>query len=51
MHLQPIFSECQVVGGAVAEELFDYGLCLPSGSNLSENDLARVVDVVRHLAR
>lgn len=47
MHLQPVFSECEVVGGSVAEELFEHGLCLPSGSNLTEADLARVVDVVR----
>lgn len=47
MHLQPIFSECEVVGGEVAEDLFEHGLCLPSGSNLAEADLARVVDVIR----
>ena len=33
-------------GGAVAEDLFDRGLCLPSGSNLTEGDLQRVVAVV-----
>jgi len=37
------------VGGAVAEELFERGLCLPSGSNLSEADLARVVGVIRQV--
>jgi dTDP-4-amino-4,6-dideoxygalactose transaminase len=47
MHLQPVFKGCEAVGGAVAEELFDRGLCLPSGSNLSEEDLRRVVRVVR----
>jgi len=47
MHLQPIFKDCVCVGGAVAERLFDHGLCLPSGSNLSESDLERVVEVVR----
>ena len=47
MHLQPVFSDYETVGGAVAEELFEQGLCLPSGSNLSETDLARVVDVVQ----
>jgi len=49
MHRQPIFKDCVCVGGAVAERLFDRGLCLPSGSNLSESDLARVVEVVRRV--
>jgi pyridoxal phosphate-dependent aminotransferase EpsN len=49
MHLQPIFKDCVCVGGAVAERLFDHGLCLPSGSNLSESDLERVVEVVRRV--
>jgi len=51
MHLQPVFAGCEVVGGAVAERLFADGLCLPSGSNLAEADLARVVGVVRAVVR
>lgn len=47
MHLQPVFAQYEKVGGGVAEEIFEKGLCLPSGSNLSESDLNRVVDVVR----
>ena len=47
MHQQPIFAGCRVYGGAVADRLFRDGLCLPSGSNLREEDLARVVSVVR----
>lgn len=47
MHLQPIFQDCRSFGGAVSERLFENGLCLPSGSNLSESDLQRVVDAVR----
>jgi len=47
MHLQPIFAGTRCYGGAVAERLFEQGLCLPSGSNLTESDLQRVVDVVR----
>ena len=49
MHLQPILPGCAVVGGGVAEELFEQGLCLPSGSNLTESDLSRVVEVIRML--
>ena len=50
MHLQPVFAGFERVGGGVAENLFERGLCLPSGSNLSEEDLGRVVDVVRRVA-
>jgi dTDP-4-amino-4,6-dideoxygalactose transaminase len=44
MHLQPVYRSCRVVGGAVAEDLFRRGLCLPSGSTLSEETQQRVVD-------
>jgi pyridoxal phosphate-dependent aminotransferase EpsN len=47
MHLQPVFAAFERRGGQVAEELFQTGLCLPSGSNLTPDDLARVVEVVR----
>jgi pyridoxal phosphate-dependent aminotransferase EpsN len=47
MHLQPVFAHCRVRGGAVAEGIFREGLCLPSGSNLTEEDLARVCAIVR----
>ncbi len=43
MHMQPLFRSCRHAGGAVAEHLFRHGLCLPSGSSLTEGDLARVV--------
>jgi dTDP-4-amino-4,6-dideoxygalactose transaminase len=42
MHRQPVFAAYECVGGAVAEALFRDGLCLPSGSNLTAADLARV---------
>jgi len=47
MHLQPVFRGFETVGGTVAENLFTRGLCLPSGSNLGEEDLRRVVEIVR----
>jgi dTDP-4-amino-4,6-dideoxygalactose transaminase len=49
MHLQPVFADYDVVGGAVAEKLFDQGLCLPSGSNLSRADLERVAQTIHTL--
>lgn len=47
MHQQPVFAGCDVVGGSVSEELFEKGLCLPSGSNLTEGDLSRVMAATR----
>jgi len=47
LHLQPLYARAPRCGGAVAEELFANGLCLPSGSNLAEADRARVAAVVR----
>jgi dTDP-4-amino-4,6-dideoxygalactose transaminase len=47
MHLQPVFKGCRVRGGGVSERLFENGLCLPSGSALTEEDLDRVCAVVR----
>ena len=47
MHMQPLFSGCECIGGAVAEDLFRKGLCLPSGTAMNEEDLQRVVAVVR----
>lgn len=47
MHLQPVFQPYERVGGQVAEALFRDGLCLPSGSNLTQQDLDRVVSSLR----
>lgn len=47
MHLQPIFESYAYYGNQVAEELFETGLCLPSGSNLSDADLNRVVEGIK----
>jgi dTDP-4-amino-4,6-dideoxygalactose transaminase len=43
MHLQPLFADCDMRGGAVAEEIFRTGLCLPSGSAMTDADVDRVV--------
>ncbi|MCA6069115.1 aminotransferase class I/II-fold pyridoxal phosphate-dependent enzyme [Chryseobacterium sp. RG1] len=48
MHLQPIFADAPYYGEKVAEELFDKGLCLPSGSNLSDNDRERIAKVIKN---
>ncbi|MFH1811253.1 MAG: DegT/DnrJ/EryC1/StrS family aminotransferase, partial [Pseudomonadota bacterium] len=47
MHLQPVFEGCRSMGGDVAAELFEHGLCLPSGSSLTDADRIRIVEIVR----
>jgi dTDP-4-amino-4,6-dideoxygalactose transaminase len=51
MHLQPVFADAEMRGGSVAEKIFDRGLCLPSGSSLSDEEFERVVNVVRGMYR
>jgi len=46
MHLQPVFAGAPYYGANVAETLFDNGLCLPSGSNLSDEDRSRIRSVI-----
>lgn len=52
MHLQPVFKNCSFYGDGVCSQLFENGLCLPSGSNLTDDDFNRiltVLDTVFHL--
>ncbi len=44
-----VFQGCEVVGGAVAEALFRDGLCLPSGTAMTQADIERVAGVIRSL--
>jgi dTDP-4-amino-4,6-dideoxygalactose transaminase len=46
MHLQPVFERMPYYGGKVAEQLFYDGLCLPSGSNLGEEERGRIVEAL-----
>jgi dTDP-4-amino-4,6-dideoxygalactose transaminase len=47
MHLQPVFADCEVYGGAVSQRLFEQGLCIPSGSSLTGSQRDRVVTEIR----
>jgi pyridoxal phosphate-dependent aminotransferase EpsN len=47
MHLQPVYADAPARGGAVAEEIFHTGLCLPGGSGMRDADLDRVIATVR----
>jgi len=49
MHLQPVFQDYPYYGDRYSERLFEIGLCLPSGSNLRQEELDRVVGIVRDL--
>ena len=46
MHLQPIFNTYSALTNGVSEDLFNRGLCLPSGSNMNDDDLNRVVNII-----
>jgi dTDP-4-amino-4,6-dideoxygalactose transaminase len=47
MHAQPVFAGCRVFGGGVAEEQFARGLCLPSGTAMTQEDVARVAGIIK----
>ena len=49
MHLQPVFSDCAYFGSKTSENLFNNGLCLPSSSNLTDNDRERIAKVIKTL--
>lgn len=47
MHLQPVYAKNPFYGSGVSEKIFARGLCLPSGSSLTDDDVARVVETIR----
>jgi dTDP-4-amino-4,6-dideoxygalactose transaminase len=47
MHMQPVFAHCTCIGGAVAEGIFAQGLCLPSGTAMTDADLERITGLIR----
>jgi dTDP-4-amino-4,6-dideoxygalactose transaminase len=47
MHLQPVYANAPYYGDNTCERLFDDGLCLPSGSSLTDDDITRVIGVVK----
>jgi dTDP-4-amino-4,6-dideoxygalactose transaminase len=46
MHLQPVFEGRRCIGGSVAEDMFRRGLCLPSGTAMSDDDIQKVISVI-----
>ena len=47
MHMQPVFANAPYYGGDCARNLFEHGLCLPSGSSLTDDDIHRVADAIK----
>lgn len=47
MHMQPVYADAPYYGGDVSDKLFDRGLCLPSGSSLTDDDIRRVVESIK----
>ncbi|MBC3758975.1 aminotransferase class I/II-fold pyridoxal phosphate-dependent enzyme [Hyunsoonleella sp. SJ7] len=46
MHIQPVFKDSLHFSNGISEDLFERGLCLPSGSNLTINELERIVNII-----
>lgn len=49
MHLQPLFKDSDFIGSNVSEDIFDRGLCLPSDTKLIDEDLNRIVSIIKNL--
>ena len=49
MHMQPLYADVQITGGQGAQAHFERGICLPSGSSMSEDDQSRVIRALRSL--
>ncbi|HOF45321.1 MAG TPA: DegT/DnrJ/EryC1/StrS family aminotransferase, partial [Bacteroidales bacterium] len=49
MHMQPIFQKHPFYGDGTSETIFNQGLCLPSGSSLTDDDINRVVKEIRSI--
>jgi pyridoxal phosphate-dependent aminotransferase EpsN len=47
MHLQPVFRSTEYIGRGVSDQLFAHGLCLPSGSGMTDGERARVIEAFR----
>jgi pyridoxal phosphate-dependent aminotransferase EpsN len=46
MHMQPVFAGCPYIGGNVAEEIFQTGICLPSGTSMADEDVERIACII-----
>jgi dTDP-4-amino-4,6-dideoxygalactose transaminase len=51
MHMQPVYEGTKFFGSGVCEQLFEQGLCLPSGSNLADDDFERIFEVLKKILK
>ncbi len=51
MHLQPFFAEYDFIGEGVSDKIFENGVCLPSDTKMTDDDLGRVVEIIKKLWR
>lgn len=49
MHMQPVYEGSNFFGTGVCEKLFEHGLCLPSGSNLTEEEFSRIFSILSNI--
>mgnify|MGYP000035762987 FL=1 len=50
MHMQPVFADCDYIdNGKVGESLFENGVCLPSDTKMTDEDLKRICTIIRGL--
>jgi dTDP-4-amino-4,6-dideoxygalactose transaminase len=49
MHMQPFFAEFDYIGGDVSEKLFENGVCLPSDTKMSDEDIERICRIIKSL--
>ena len=45
MHMQPLYKDHEIIGGEVSEKLFNDGICLPSGTAMTDDDMKRIISV------
>ena len=51
MHMQPVFADCPYYGDGTSERIFERGLCLPSGSSLTDEQITFVADTIKKFVR
>ena len=51
MHLQPIFQGALSVIDGTSEDLFERGICLPSGTNMSDNTIDKICEIVKSVIK
>lgn len=51
MHMQPFFEKHDIIGGPVSERLFETGVCLPSDTKMTDEDLERVCKILKRLLK